>query len=146
MNSALAETLATFGGGGAVAIAGLKLFERIMSLRQSGEQRASASAAALIELALKASGSSVEQLLTRLDEAEEQIKGANAKIAELTESHAACETRCEELQVEVKRLSREATERLLSDPTAREPGGALTDSLMELRQDGATITPLRKGD
>lgn len=81
------------GGGGALAIAALKFGEAMMArlpswtarerAKAGATERAAEAAADLIQLALQASGTSVSQLIARLDAAE-------AKISQLETENAQC--------------------------------------------------------
>lgn len=122
--------------GGGVGAGLLKLFDTWMSKRRSPEQ----AAASLIELAMKASGSSVEVLLSRLKEAENRLDA-------LTEAHAECEDRCTTLTGRVRQQEQriDSLLRQLRDPEATQPGGLLAGALIEVTKDDVLITrPRRK--
>lgn len=122
--------------GGGVGAGLLKLFDTWLAKSRPPEQ----AAAALIELALKASGSSVEQLLSRLSETE-------ARLDALTAAHEDCEDRCTQLQGQVRNQEQriDSLLRQLRDPASMQPGGSLAGALIEVTKDDIVVTrPRRK--
>jgi len=122
--------------GGGVGAGLLKMFDTWMAKRRSPEQ----AAAALIELAMKASGSSVESLLSRLKDTEDRLDA-------LAEAHEECEGRCTALQGQVRQQEQriDSLLRQLRDPGSMRPGGSLSGAIIEVTKDDVLITrPRRK--
>lgn len=135
--------IAGYLGAGGLGAAALKLIDTLVSKRRTPEQRLADSAGAaseLIELALRASGSSVEQLLSEIGE----LRG---EITALKASHAECEARCEALtQADRQRQQTfESLMRQLKDPAATAPGGSLQGAIIELAHgDARDVAPPRR--
>jgi chromosome segregation ATPase len=68
-------------------------------------------AADLIKLAMEASGTSVQQLLQRLEEADDRYSELSAKFDTLAASHADCERRCNDLHAELEAIRSQAVTR-----------------------------------
>ena len=95
-NPLLSEAVTLLLGGG-VGAGLLKLIETWASKRKPPSE----AAAELIKLAMEASGSSVQQLLTRLDEADQRYNDLSGRFDTLSAAHADCERRCDELQAQL---------------------------------------------
>lgn len=109
-------------------------------------QNAAGAAADLIELAMKASGHSVERLLSQIDDLERTVQ-------ELKDSHAECERKAQEQGREIEQLRAARREdrqmidsllRQLKDPNATLPGGALAGAVIELAGGAAKVTRARR--
>lgn len=120
-NPFLSEAVTLLLGGG-VGAGLLKLVETWASKRKAPSE----AAAELIKLAMEASGSSVQQLLTRLDEADQRYNDLSERFDALTQSHAECEQRCDALTA-ARRDDRQMIESLIR--RLRDPNAALAVEL-----------------
>lgn len=138
----MGDVLTATGSGGAgvlLGVAALKFVEALLARRRTPEQKlgdAAGAASELIELALKASGTSVQQLL-------EEVGGLRTRVHELESSHAACEKRCEALTGDLRQANQkiDSLVRQLQDPAATGPGGALAGAVIELAAGDVRIHP-----
>lgn len=142
---ALFETVVALAGAGGLGAAGLKLFEAWMAKRRTPEQRigdAAGGASELIQLAMQAAGTSVQQLLA-------EVKDLKERMDVLQDSHDACERKNVELSQQVEQLTqlrRQDTQRIdsllrqLADPAATAPGGSLSGAVIEMAEGTVTVT------
>lgn len=135
------ELLTATGMGAAL----LKLFDTWAAKRKP----ASEAAAELIKLAIEASGSSVEQLLSRLDEADRRNADMADEIAALKAENVECRREGEQLRQNARQLEQkiDSLTRQLRDVSATSPGGALHGAMIEMAGGEARLTrpaPVRK--
>ncbi len=141
----LTEIAAGVLGTGALGAAGMKLAEVWLSKRRTPTQQmgdAAGSAAQLIELALKASGTSVQQLLA-------EVKDLKEEMQVLRSDHEACERKNVELGQQVEALTQQGRQqaqridsllRELSNPRSTQPGGSLSGAVIAMENGGVTVT------
>lgn len=130
-------------GGGAAAVAALKLIEAWWSKRRTPEQRlgdAASAASELIELAMKASGTSVQQLLAEVAELRSDQADARTEIERLKGEVEACHAR----EAQTTQVNRSLI-RLLRNQGIDLPAEPGVGAFYELAGDDVTaLAPVRK--
>lgn len=110
------------GGGAAVAVAAMKFLRDWLPRRRTAEQKigdAAVSASALIELAMKASGTSVEQLLAEVRDLRGELREAREEIERLGGEVQRChdrESQAEQVNRSLVAVLRRAGIDLPADP------------------------------